>query len=128
MSSSTLPTSALTYPPYNALTAIPSIPALTSTLTATLSIPAGVKQGCTLSPTLSNIYQNDIHDIFNNECDPEELDSIFLNSISWADDLVLLSTSKNGFQKERLSDYCEKWQLSVNVLKIKVIVLSAGHS
>ncbi len=59
-----------------------------------------------------------------------ELDSIFLNSISWADDLVLLSTSKKGLQKylERLSDYCEKWQLSVNVLKTKVMVLSAGHS
>ncbi len=73
----------------------------------------------TLRPTFSNIYQNDIHEIFNNECDLVELDSIFLKSISWADDLVLLSTSKKSLQKclESLSDYCEKWQLPVNVLK-----------
>ncbi len=91
---------------------------------------SGVKQGCTLSPTLSNIYQNDKHDIFNNECDPVELDGISLNLTSWADDLVLLSTSKKGLQNclERLSDYSEKWQLSVNVLSAKVMVLSAGHS
>ncbi len=86
-------------------------------LTEKFMSSSGITQGCTLSPTLSNIYQNDIHDIFDHECDPVELDSMFLNSISWADDLILLSTSNRCFQKclQKLSDYCEKWQLSVNV-------------
>jgi hypothetical protein len=45
-----------------------------------------------------NIYQNDIHDIFGENCDPVELGNIMFNSKSWADDLVLVSTSKSGLQ------------------------------
>ena len=59
----------------------------------------GVKQGCCLSPTLSNIFQNDMHDIFDNStCDPVKLGNMSFNSLSWADDLVLISSSKNGLQ------------------------------
>ena len=33
-----------------------------------------VKQGCSMSPILSNLFQNDIHDIFNDtDCDPVKL-------------------------------------------------------
>ncbi len=39
---------------------------------------SGIKQGCNLSPTLSNIYQNDIHDIFTEDCDPVKLGDIIL--------------------------------------------------
>ena len=42
----------------------------------------GVKQGCNLSPTLSNIYQNDIHRIFDNTCDPLTLNGTSINSLS----------------------------------------------
>ena len=57
----------------------------------------GVKQGCCLSPTLSNIFQNDLHEIFSDgRCDPVLLGNTHLNSLSWADDLVLMSTSKEG--------------------------------
>ena len=31
---------------------------------------SGAKQGCTMSLILSNLYQNDLHDIFNDTCDP----------------------------------------------------------
>ncbi len=39
-----------------------------------------VKQGCTLSPTLSNIFQNEIHHICDESCNPDELDGILFNS------------------------------------------------
>jgi len=58
----------------------------------------GVKQGCCMSPVLSNIFQNDLHEIFSN-CDPIVLGDIKINSISWADDLIMMSTSKQGLQK-----------------------------
>ena len=52
-----------------------------------------VKQGCSLSPILSNVFQNDIHDIFQG-CHPVKIGDFSINSLSWADDLLLLSSSK----------------------------------
>ncbi len=88
----------------------------------------GVKQGCNLSPTLSNIYQNDIHDIFDEDCCPVNLDGVDMNSLSWADDLVLMSTSQKGLQNclDKLSLYCKKWGLKLNVAKTKFMIMSVG--
>ena len=58
----------------------------------------GVKQGCNLSPLLSNLYQNDLHSIFDDSCDPFMLGTSKISSLSWADDLVLFSTSLIGLQ------------------------------
>ena len=80
---------------------------------------SGVKQGCPLSPLLSNIYQDDLHKIFDSSCDPVKIGDVPLNSISWADDLLLLSTSKQGLQQslEKVKAYCYKWGLVVNTEK-----------
>ncbi len=89
---------------------------------------SGVKQGCTLSPTLSNIFQNNLHDIFNESCDPVKLGDIFMNSLSWADDLFLVSQSRQGLQSclNKLEEYCTKWQLKLNVSKTKIMIMSKG--
>ena len=65
------------------------------------------------------LYQNDLPDIFDNSCDPVQIEDIFLSSLSWADDLVLMSTTNQGLQKclDRLSMYCHKWGLEVNISK-----------
>ena len=87
----------------------------------------GVKQGCGLSPLLSNIFQNDLHLIFSsNECDPVCLNTIVLNSISWADDLILISRSQKGLQVclDKLHTYCRKWGLEVNMDNTKVMTFS----
>ena len=87
----------------------------------------GVKQGCVISPLLSNIFQNDLHDIFDvNASDPIKLGDIKLNSISWADDLILLSKSKLGLQTclNNLEMYCKRWGLEVNIDKTKVMLFS----
>ena len=51
-----------------------------------------------LSPTLFNIYINDLASYFDNSCDPVYLNYYALNFLMYADDVVLLSTSKQGLQ------------------------------
>ena len=80
-----------------------------------------------MSPVLSNIFQNDMHDIFSqDECDPVRLYDIYINSISWADDLLILSHSRKGLQTclDKLHAYCSKWGLVVNQTKTKTMVFS----
>ena len=84
----------------------------------------GVEQGCTMSPILSNSYQNDLHDIFNDACDPVQLGEASISSVSWADDLLMLSTSGTGLQR-CLHVYCyTEWGLHANTLKTKAMVLT----
>jgi len=89
----------------------------------------GVKQGCVLSPLLSNLFQNDLHNMFNSSCDPVMLNSEELNSLSWADDLVLFSRSKVGLQNclNNLEIYCNRWGLQVNKDKTKCMTMSVGN-
>ena len=84
----------------------------------------GLMQGCPLSPTLSNIFQNDLHSIFDHDCCPINIGKYNLNSLSWADDLVLVSSTPEGLQNclDKLNDYCNKWNLTVNVDKTKSMV------
>ncbi len=79
------------------------------------------------SPTV-NIFQNDLHDILDDHCDPVNL-NMCVNSLSWADDLVLISRSKPGLQNalDKLDRYCTKCQLNVNTKK-KCISLSKGNT
>ena len=101
-----------------------------SGLTKSFVSTSGVKQGCNLSPTLSNVFQNDLHDCFDITCDPVLLEGVEINSLSWADDLVFFSKTKHGSQKclDNLAIYCDTLQLEVNVDKTKVIVLSSRRS
>ena len=49
------------------------------------------------------------------------LQSFRTNVIMYADDLVLMSQTKEGLQKclDRLYEYCQKWKLVVNTDKKK---------
>ena len=49
-------------------------------------------------------------------CHPVKIGDISINSLSWADDLLLLSSSKEGLQSclVKLHEYCDKRGLVVN--------------
>lgn len=86
----------------------------------------GVRQGDGISPTLFNIFINDISQIFEQEnCTPVKLINSKLGSLLFADDLIILSETQIGLQKslDNLSEYCNNWQLTVNVKKTKTMII-----
>ena len=95
-------------------------------LTNTFESSIGVKQGCILSPTLFSLYVNDLSGHFNAECEPLDLNGRHLSCLLYADDVVLMSESSKGLQNALniLKDYCEKWNLEVNIEKTKVIIFN----
>ena len=59
----------------------------------------GVKQGCILSPTLFNISLSDLPQVFNKAVNtPVQYGNVNVGSLFWADDIVILSETKEGLQ------------------------------
>ena len=77
-----------------------------------------------------NCFINDLHSIFDGTCDPACLDETSINSLSFADDLDILSESQSGLQSalNKLENYCHKWQLTVNKTKTKVMIFHTGNT
>ena len=90
-----------------------------------ISIKQGVHQGSVLSPLLFNIFINDIGDDLFTDDAPILHDSR-VSHLLYADDLVLLSTSEIGLQRniDRVNKFCENWGLAINIDKSKIMVFS----
>ena len=86
----------------------------------------GLRQGCPLSPLLFNIYIDDIKYIFDETCNPTEIRETKINHFLYADDLVLLSLTKEGLQNclDRLQNYCTKNSLIINIDKTKTMIFN----
>ena len=76
-----------------------------------------------MSPNLFNIYINDLPEIFDSTCAPVKLDKLTTNCLMFADDLLIMSETAVGLQNSlnKLQKYCNKWQLSININKTKVM-------
>ena len=89
----------------------------------------GVKQGDVLSPLLFNFFVNNIVDTLNhNNNDPIVIGDTTISILLYADDIVLLSQSKDGLQKslDVLYDFCSTWKLQVNTDKSKILVFNSN--
>jgi len=87
----------------------------------------GVMQGDNLSPTLFKIFLYDFQNNLNNDCDPVQLNRYKLNCLLYADDLVLLSSTRNGMQTclDKLSLYCKQRGLQINLEKTKCLTFNS---
>ena len=88
----------------------------------------GVKQGCGLSPLLFNLFINKLPEIYDRSCDPVNLGNININSLLWADDLVILSSSEAGLQKsiDKTFSFYQNLGLDINTKKTKIIIFNCG--
>ena len=87
----------------------------------------GLRQGCNLSPILFNLFVNDLIDSFNNILSESPmLNNVPINCLLYADDLILVSESKEGLQNllNGLNIFSKQWFLEVNTQKTKSLIFS----
>ncbi len=91
-------------------------------ITNWFSIEFGVKQGDTLSPTLFGLFINDLVSALKAITKGIDLETLVVQCLLYADDLVLIAESEEELQKmlNVVHDWCEKWRMRVNVNKSKV--------
>ncbi len=89
----------------------------------------GVKQGDTLSPTMCNIYINDIVDEVKQLNSGVDIDGINISILLYADDIVLISDSEIGLQRllDKVYDWSLKWRIKFNVNKSNVMHIRQPH-
>lgn len=94
-------------------------------------IDVGTRQGCNLSPALFNIYVNDLPSVLDKMyCNQPKLMDRKISCLLYADDLILLSYSSEGLQKliSATEAFCNKWQLTINVNKTKILIAHKRYS
>ena len=100
-------------------------------LTQFFHVTKGVRQGCPLSPLLFNLYVNDlIKQIDISSKSSISLNEVNINTLMYADDLVVLAHSETELQEKMniLSTFCNEWKLEINTKKTKCMVFNRGNS
>lgn len=89
----------------------------------------GVRQGESLSPLLFSLFINDMEsELFSKGVQGITCDDVKLCLLLYADDSVLFADSRDALQEglDHLHDYCQRWKLTVNTDKTKVLVFARG--
>ena len=80
----------------------------------------GVRQGESISPFLFNLFLNDLDEALSvGQFQGINIGDINIKTVLYADDLALLSETREGSQVglDILYDYCHRWKLTINTEK-----------
>ena len=109
---------------------------LNDELSETFVCSTGVRQGENLSPLLFAYYVNDIEEeLINKRCKFLDFSDDFVNRLlkilvlMYADDTVVLCDSEEEMRRvlTALHSYTNKWKLSINCSKTKIVVFNRGR-
>ena len=93
-------------------------------LTEEIPTNKGLRQGCTLSPTLFNIYMDDMYRAWKNKVDLGiNFKNMYLNSLLYADDKVIIQDSEDKLQKSvyTLEQIAKEYGLKLSTEKTKTM-------
>ena len=88
----------------------------------------GVRQSCSLSPILFNIFINTLTlDLDNSSTDSLDLpNGSRISCLMYADDVIVISKSPESLQNllDSVSTFCNKWKMTVNPTKSTCILFA----
>ena len=95
-------------------------------ITTPFPISQGVRQGCPLSPLLFNIFMAGLAKSLSATDLGLKLESKKINSLFWADDIVLVTESSSELEKllKLVSEYCNANKLTINCKKTKCLIFN----
>ena len=99
-------------------------------LSESFSCMTGVRLGECLSPFLFAMYLNEIEQEFITKgADGVDTGFLKLFLLLYADDIVIFSETAESLQNGRniLYDYCQRWKLTVNPNKSKILILEKAE-
>ena len=88
----------------------------------------GLLQGETTSPILFSIFVNDLESSLTDTSIGTNVVNLLIKLLIFADDIAIVSESRKGLQAglNNLLTYCNKWGITVNSAKTKIMVFRKG--